>query len=358
VLTLIRQHLGRFILAIGLHLALFAALLLNVSFFSPNYVAPALRFAPEPVETIEAVVIELEAYQQLEREFRTAEQERIATALRAEEAQRREAERQRQEALRREQEAQRRREAEERARQEALRAAEEARQEALRLAEETRRLAEAERVRLEQERVAAEARIEQERRAAEARIEQERRAAEAERARAEAERRAAEEARQAAEALRRTQEAERQAREAAERRRAEEESRRREAQARELEEQRRREQMQQEQQRLAADQAAREAADRRAREDAARDAYIAQVQAAIMQRWRKPEGIRAGHEAFVNVRLNPETGRILGFTVQSCNGSQAFCDSVRQTMERLQILPQPRDPDMVRGGIRIRFAPD
>lgn len=329
MISLIREHTGRLLLVVLLHAVLFAALLLNVSFLAPHAASLAARAQMEPVEVIEAVAVDVETFERREREILTAEQERIAEALQREEEARREVERQRQEEIRRQQEEQARREAEEQARVQALREAEEARQEAIRVAEEARRLAEAER----------------------ARIEQQLREAEAERARAEEARRAAEAARQAAEAERRAQEE-------AERRRAEEEARRREAQARELEEQRRREQMEQEQRRLAAARAEREAADRRAREDAQRQAYIAEVQATVERRWRKPEGTPASDEAVVLVRINPDTGRILSFDVQRCSGSAAFCESVRQTMDRLQSLPRPPDAAAVRGGIRIRFSPE
>ncbi len=343
VFSLIRQHFGRLLLVTLLHLALFAALLLNVSFLAPHSASSAVRFQTEPVEVIEAVAMELETFERIEREFHTAEQELIAEALQEEEAGLREAERQRQEELRRQQEEQRQREAEEVARQEAILAAEEARQEAQRVAEEARQMAAAERVRIEQER---------------REIEAERARAEAERRAAEADRQAAEEARQAEAAERREREAaEQREREATEQRRAEEEARRREAQARELEDQRRREQMEQEQRRLAAARADREASERRAREDALRQAYISEGQATVERRWRKPEGSRDSDLAVVLVRINPDTGRILGFNVDSCSGSAAFCESVRQTMERLQSLPRPPDAEAVRGGIRIRFSP-
>lgn len=123
-------------------------------------------------------------------------------------------------------------------------------------------------------------------------------------------------------------------------------------------EQARREQIEQEQRRLAAARAEREAADRRAREDAQRQAFIAEVQAAVLRRWRIPEGTRASDDAIVLVFINPSTGRILSFDVQRCAGSAAFCESVRQTMERLQSLPRPPDAESVRGGIRIRFSPE
>jgi colicin import membrane protein len=116
--------------------------------------------------------------------------------------------------------------------------------------------------------------------------------------------------------------------------------------------------MEQEQRRLAAARAEREGAERRSREEALRQAYVAEVQATVERRWRKPEGIRAADEAVVLVRINPDTGRIVSFNVERCSGGTAFCDSVRQTMERLQSLPRPPDADVVRGGIRIRFSPE
>ena len=137
----------------------------------------------------------------------------------------------------------------------------------------------------------------------------------------------------------------------------EEQARRREVPARALEEHRRREQVEQEQRRLAAARADREASERRAREDALRQAYISEVQATVERRWRKPEGSRDSDLAVVLVRINADTGRILGFNVDSCSGSAAFCESVRQTMERLQSLPRPPDAEAVRGGIRIRLSP-
>lgn len=312
---LIRQHPGGVALILLLHVLLFAALLMNVTFFAQPLSAPALQFRSEPVDVIEATAVDLETFERIERDIRVAEQERIAEQLRVEEEARREVERQRQAEVRRQQEEQRQREAQERARQEALQAAEQARRDA-----------------------------------------------EAERARAQAERAAAEEARREAEQARKAQEErearERREREAAEKRRAEEEARRRETQARELEEQRRRQQMEAERQALASAQAARDAAARRAELDAARSAYIAEVQATVQRRWRQPAGLQPGNEAFVLVRINAETGRILNFSVQSCSGSAAFCESVRQTMDRLQSLPRPPDAEAVRGGIRIRFVPD
>lgn len=139
---------------------------------------------------------------------------------------------------------------------------------------------------------------------------------------------------------------------------AEEETRRREAPARELEEQRRREQMEQEQRRLAASRGERESADRRAREGAQRQAYLAEVQATVERRWRVPAGSSASDEALVLVQINPDTGRILSYDLQRCSGGEAFCESVRQTMDRLQSLPRPPDAASVQGGIRIRLSPD
>lgn len=57
------------------------------------------------------------------------------------------------------------------------------------------------------------------------------------------------------------------------------------------------------------------------------------------------------------MRVN-ETGRIINFDIESCSGGPAFCDSVRQTMDRLSSLPRPPDADAVRGGVLIRFEPD
>ena len=123
-------------------------------------------------------------------------------------------------------------------------------------------------------------------------------------------------------------------------------------------EQRSRGQMEEEQRRPAVARVDREDADRRARDDAQRQAYIAEVQATVERRWRKPEETRASDEAVVLVRINPDTGLILGFNVDSCSGSGAFCASVRQTMERLHSLPRPPDGASTRGGIRVRFIPE
>ena len=130
-----------------------------------------------------------------------------------------------------------------------------------------------------------------------------------------------------------------------------EEARRREGQAREIEEQRRREQMEQEQRRLAA------AHGDRAPSQAQLRAYIAEVQATVERRWRAPEGSSASDAAMVLVQINPDAGRILSYDLQRCSGDETFCDSVRQTMDRLQSLPRPPDAAAVRGGIRIRFSP-
>jgi len=107
----------------------------------------------------------------------------------------------------------------------------------------------------------------------------------------------------------------------------------------------------------AAGRAERETAPQRGREDAQRDAYIAAVQSTVERRWRVPNISRASDEAMVLVQINPDTGRILSYDVERCSGSAAFCDSVRQTMDRLQSLPRPPDAETVRGGIRIRFSP-
>jgi hypothetical protein len=89
-----------------------------------------------------------------------------------------------------------------------------------------------------------------------------------------------------------------------------------------------------------------------------RNAYLAEAQAIIERRWRKPEGMRSGDQASVLIRIDADTGRILNFTVQSCSGAVAFCDSVRHTMERLQSLPRPPDAVSVRDGIRVHFSSD
>ena len=120
---------------------------------------------------------------------------------------------------------------------------------------------------------------------------------------------------------------------------------------------RRREQMEQEQRRLAATRVDRGPQERRAREDALRMAYISEVQATVERRWRKPEGSHDSDLAVVLVRIDPDTGRILGFNADHCSGGETFCASVRETMERLQSLPRPPDAEAVRGGLRIRFSP-
>ena len=143
-----------------------------------------------------------------------------------------------------------------------------------------------------------------------------------------------------------------------ERQEMEEQGVRREAWGRELEEQRRREQMEQEQRRLAAARDDREAASRHGPSaERLREAYISEVQATVERRWLAPEGASASDLAVVLVHINPDTGHILRSDVQRCSGGEAFCDSVRQTMERLQSLPRPPDAEAVRGGIRIRFSP-
>lgn len=86
-------------------------------------------------------------------------------------------------------------------------------------------------------------------------------------------------------------------------------------------------------------------------------AYIAEVLAAAERRWSAPQGSSASDEALVLVQINPDTGRILSYDLQRCSGGEAFCASVRQTMDRLQSLPRPPDAAAVRGGIRIRFSP-
>ena len=86
--------------------------------------------------------------------------------------------------------------------------------------------------------------------------------------------------------------------------------------------------------------------------------YLAEVQATIQRRWRAPVNSRPDEESFVLVMIDPENGEIREFTVQGCSASPEFCDSVTKTMNRLKSLPRPPDPDMVRGGVRIRFAPD
>jgi colicin import membrane protein len=81
------------------------------------------------------------------------------------------------------------------------------------------------------------------------------------------------------------------------------------------------------------------------------------VQSVVQRRWRQPSDLGASDRAIVLVRVT-ETGRIMSFSVESCSGGTAFCESVRQTMDRLSSLPRPPDADAVRGGVRIRFEPD
>jgi TolB-like protein len=151
------------------------------------------------------------------------------------------------------------------------------------------------------------------------------------------------------------EENERRAREAAERQRQEEETARREAQARELEQQRLQERLAEARERWAR-QREREAAERQARQEALRDAYVVEVQAAVQRLWQQPVGSRITDVAIAAVTINPDTGRVLRYDIERCTGT-VFCESVRQTMDRLQNLPRPPEADAVRGGIRIRFAP-
>lgn len=113
--------------------------------------------------------------------------------------------------------------------------------------------------------------------------------------------------------------------------------------------------LEQEQRRLASARA--EPADHRVPQGARRAPYIYEVQAAVERRWKAPQGSSASDAAIVLVQINPHTGRILSYDMQRCTGGESFCNSVRQTMDRMQSLPRPPDAEAVRGGIRIFFSP-
>ena len=281
------------ILAIGLHLLILGAALVNFS-FRPADVPAASR---QPVNIVQAEAIDARDFDQSIKKHQQAEQNKLKQAeaarrkkaeerKKAEQAKKQKAEEQKRIALQKKQEAEKRKKADEAKHQEEQKrkAAEDKRK-----AEEARKKKEAEKrkqaeTKAEQERLAAilaaeeaeikeQERIEEERRAAAARAEQERQQAIYN-------------------------------------------------------------------QRLAQ----------------LKQSYMGEIKSHVSRNWREPSGTQTGNKAEVYITQAPG-GYIINVRVESCTGSAAFCKSVEAAVLRSEPLPQPSDQALFDREIRFTFRP-
>ncbi|HSP00487.1 MAG TPA: cell envelope integrity protein TolA [Thioalkalivibrio sp.] len=302
----------------GVHLALLLLMLVGFQ-LTPRSKDVAMEISvadSEPVQVIDAVVVDARTFDRVEEQKLEAERQRV------------EAERQRQA------------EAERRRQEEAQRQAqaEQQRQEEARRQEQARQQAEAERRRQAEAAAQAEQRRQQE----------VQRQAEAERQREEEQRRQEEARRQAEEEARRQEQAERQRR--LEEERKAEEARRQAAMA--AEEQR----LQEAAAQRAREEEARRQAARRAQLDSQRTQYMSAIQAAVERAWLRPSDYQSGQMAVVFVRQAPG-GYIQEVRIERCTGNTAFCRSVEAAVRRAEPLPSPPDPELFAREIRFTFDP-
>lgn len=160
----------------------------------------------------------------------------------------------------------------------------------------------------------------------------------------------------------------RQRREAAE---AEEEARREAERAREEAEQARREaelarkareeaEARAEEERKAREEAERAAAEKAEQERLSdlRGRYIAAIKQVVKRNWRPPADYqRQGQQANVLVTQIP-SGDVIAVNIQSCSGSEAFCKSVEEAVNRASPLPTAPEPDVFDREIEFIFKPD
>jgi len=197
---------------------------------------------------------------------------------------------------------------------------------------------------------------------------------------AEAERLAEEQRVEEARLLAETQEAERKAAEVAAREKAERERREKERAEREKAAREKAERERVERERVARENAERERrqreeAERRRREaelaeqlaseerrDAVRGSalanqYKAQIEAKIMQNWRKPPSARPGLVCEVRVTQVPG-GSVAGVQITRCNGDEAVRLSVEDAVRRASPLPAPPDPALFERELIVTFRPE
>ena len=302
MLDIIRRNPLAFLIALALHAALVAFMVVGVDWREkPRPLAPDAKVVQATVVDEAEVRRELARLKRQERR----RQEKALEAKRREERRlaelkkRREAEKRRLARLEKERKAREKAEAE--ARRKA--AAEKKRLAALKKKEEELR----KRQQAEKKRLAA---LEAKRKAEEkARAEAERKRKEAERKKAEAEKRREEAARRKAEEARRQ-------REAAARAKAEAEARERELEAQ-----------------FEAEQRASEAA-----------RIVRLIQEKVQRYWNPPPGtLDRGLKCTVNVRLGP-SGSVLAVSIARSSGNPAFDRSVEAAVRKAEPLPMPDDP--------------
>ncbi len=297
MLGLIRRHPGAVLLAIGVHIAFFA--LLVVSFRFSETARPVAN--PQQPQVVQATTVD-ESKVQAELARLKAEQQRKQQAQE-------QAKRAAEQAAQRAEQA-RKREEQRLARLKQQQAAEDARQAKLRQQRLAQQQAEEARLaKLKQEQAALE----------------QQRAEEAKRVAAlEAKRKAEEEARRKA-----AEEAKRKAEEEA-KRKADEEAKRKAAEAAL-------------QQKLAAEEAKRQAEAEAQRRATLTDQYIARIRSDISQHWLLPPSVRAGITCEIRVQLIP-SGEVITVQVVKSSGDPVFDRSVVNAVKRASPLPVP-SPD-------------
>lgn len=108
------------------------------------------------------------------------------------------------------------------------------------------------------------------------------------------------------------------------------------------------------QEKLRAEQAAKEAEARARQIDIDRAAYQREIARFMTQHWIKPPNTKSGDSCDVKI-VQSRSGHVLDVTVVACIGNAAFRDSVERAANKPDRLPLPRNPEVFERNIRISF---
>jgi colicin import membrane protein len=102
--------------------------------------------------------------------------------------------------------------------------------------------------------------------------------------------------------------------------------------------------------------------DQELRQDAARSSgalasWQSQITARIQRAWLRPASARSGIECVLNVTQVPG-GEVTNVRIGTCNGDQAVRESIEAAVYRASPLPPPPDPSLFERSLVITFRPD